>query len=88
MTEVPKEKEETSEAASEDSEIEPIVKKQKVFDPETIISELGTMKKSKIERSEILLDLITKLDLITIEGNNVLDIDQKPLDVKISTFFV
>ena len=44
------------------------------------------MKKIKIERSEILLDLIMKSDLKTIEGNNVLHIDQKPLDVKFSTF--
>ena len=27
-----------------------------------------------------------KSDLITIEGNNVLQIDQKPLDVKVSIF--
>ena len=52
----------------------------------TIIAELGSMKKSKIDRSEIILDLIMKSDLITIEGNNVLHINQKPLDVKVSTF--
>ena len=84
--EVPKEQEETSEAARDDSEIEPIVKKNKIIDPETTIFELGLMKKIKIERSEILLDLIMKSDLKTIEGNNVLHIDQKPLDVKFSTF--
>ena len=44
------------------------------------------MKKSKNERSEILLVLIMKSDLITIEGNNALHIDQKPLDVKVYTF--
>ena len=27
-----------------------------------------------------------KSDLITIEGNNIIHIDQKPLDVKVSTF--
>ena len=86
ITGVPKEQEETSEAPSDDSEIEPIVKKQKVFDPVTIISEPGSMKKSKIDRSEIILDLIMKSDLITIEGNNILHIDRKPLDVKVSIF--
>ena len=47
ITEVTKEQEETSEAPSDDSEIEPIVKK-KVFDAETIISELGSIKKVKL----------------------------------------
>ena len=45
ITGVPKEQEETSEAHSDDSEIEP---KQKTFDPVTIISELGSMKKVKL----------------------------------------
>ena len=47
ITEVPKEQKETSEAPSDDSEIEPIVTKQKNFEPVTIISELGSMTKSK-----------------------------------------
>ena len=45
ITEVPKEQEDKPEAPTEDSEIETIVKKQKTFDPETIISYLGSMKK-------------------------------------------
>ena len=85
ITEVPKEQEETSEAASDDSGTEPIVKKRKVFDPDTIVSEIGSTKKSKIEQSEFFFDLIMKSDLITIEGNNVFHIVQKPQDVKVST---
>ena len=82
-----KEQEETSETPSDESELAPILKKQKINDPEKIMYELGSLKKSKIERSEILLDLIMKSDLISIEGNNVLQINQKSLDVKVSTFF-
>ena len=49
-------KEEISEPVSEDSEIEPILRKQKISQFESIISELEPMEKNKIKRSEILLE--------------------------------
>ena len=59
-------KEETSEPVSEDSEIEPILKKQKISQFESIISELEPMEKNKIRRSEILLEHIMQSDVISI----------------------
>ena len=79
-------KEETSEPVSEDSEIEPILKKQKISQFESIISELEPMEKNKIKRSEILLEHIMQSDVISIGGNDVLHINKEPLGVKISTF--
>ena len=77
--------EKTSELVSEDSEIEPILKKQKVSQFELIISELEPMDKNKIKRSEILLEHIMQSDVISIEGNDVLHINKTPLGVKVST---
>ena len=79
-------KEETSEPVSEDSEIEPILKKQKISQFESIISELEPMEKNKIKRSEILLEHIMQSDVISIGGNDVLHINKEPLGVKVSTF--
>ena len=50
-----------------------------------MLFELGSIK-SKPEQSEIFLDLIIKSGLIFIERNNVLQINQKPLDVKVSSY--
>ena len=61
--------EETSEPVSKDSEIEPILKKQKISQFESIRSELEPMEKNKIKRSEILLEHIMQSDVISIEGN-------------------
>ena len=79
-------KEEISEPVSEDSEIEPILKKQKISQFESIMSELESMEKNKIRRSEILLEHIMQSDVISIRGNDVLHINKEPLGVKISTF--
>ena len=79
-------KEEISEPVSEDSEIEPILKKQKISQFESIMSELEPMEKNKIRRSEILLEHIMQCDVISIRGNDVLHITKEPLGVKVSTF--
>ena len=49
---------EISEPVGQDSEIEPILKKQKIPQFESILSDLETMEKNKIKRYEILLDHI------------------------------
>ena len=79
-------KEETSEPDSEDSEIEPILKKQIVSQSESIKSEFEPMGKNQIKRSEFLVEHITQSDVISIEGNDELYINKEPLGVKISTF--
>ena len=79
-------KEEISKPVSEDSEIEPILKKQKISQFESIISELEPIEKNKIKRSEILLEHIMQSDVISIGGNDVLYINKEPLGVKVSTF--
>ena len=79
-------KEETSEPVIEDSEIEPILKKQNFSQFESIISELEPMEKNKIKRSEILLERIKQSDVISIGGNDVLHINKEQLGVKVSTF--
>ena len=71
-------KEEISEPVSEDSEIEPILKKQKISQFESIISELEPKEKNNIERSEILLEHIMQSDVISIGGNDVLHINKEP----------
>ena len=73
-------KEETSEPVSEDSEIEPILKIQKISHFES--SEFEPMEKNKIKRSEILLEHIMQSDVISIGGNDVLHINKEPLGVK------
>ena len=79
-------KEDISEPVSEDSEIEPILKKLKISQFESIISELELMEKNKIKRSEILLEHIMQSDVISIGGNDVLHINKEPPGVKFSTF--
>ena len=78
-------KEKISEPVSEDSEIEPILKKQKNSQFKSIMSELETMEKNKIRRSEILFEHIMQSDVISIGGNDVLYINKEPLGVKVST---
>ena len=65
-------KEEISEPVSEDSEIEPILKKQKFSQFESIMCELEPMEKNKIRRSEILLEHIMQSDVISIRGNDII----------------
>ena len=79
-------KEEISEPVSEDSEIEPILKKQKISQFESIISDLEPMEKNKIKQSEILFEHIMQSDVIYIGGNDVLHINKEPLGVKVSAF--
>ena len=81
-------KEEISEPVSEDSEIEPILKKQKISQFESIMSELEPMEKNKIRRSEILLEHIMQSDVISIRGNDVLHINKEPLGVKFLHFCI
>ena len=76
IKEKPKIQKKSSDLSSDDSEIEPI------------ISEHGSMKKKIFERSEFFLDLIMKSDLKSIEGNYVVHINQKLLDVKVSTLCI
>ena len=68
-------KEEISQPVSKDSEIEPTIKKQKISQFESIISELEPMEKNKIKRIKILLKHIMQSDVISIGGNDVLHIN-------------
>ena len=78
--------EEISEPVSEDSEIEPMLKKQKISQSEYIIYELEPMEKNKIKRSETLLEHILQSDVISIGGNDVLHINKEPLGAEVSNF--
>ena len=63
--------EEKTEPMSEDSEIEPVVKKQRKSDDFTsIMIELEFMNKNQIKRSKIILDLINQSETVTIESND------------------
>ena len=79
--------EEKTEPMSEDSEIEPVVKKQRKSDDFTsIMIELEVMNKNQIKRSKIILDLILKQsETVTIESNDVLH-KKETLGIKASTF--
>ena len=80
--------EETSEPVSEDSEIEPTFRKQKIFQSELIITELEPKEKNKIKRSEFLLEHIMQSEVISIEGKDVLHINKEPLGVRVSNFCI
>ena len=85
--ETAEEEEEKTEPMSEDSEIEPLVKKQrKSEDFDTILLELEFMNKNQIKRSKIILDLITQSETVTIESNDVIHVNKKTLGIKASTF--
>ena len=79
--------EEKTEPMSEDSEIEPVVKKQRKSDDFTsIMIELEVMNKNQINRSKIILDLINQSETVTIESNDVLHVNKETLGIKASTF--
>ena len=79
--------EEKTEPMSEDSEIEPVVKKQRKSDDFTsIMIELEVMNKNQIKRSKIILDLINQSETVTIESNDVLHVNKETLGIKASTF--
>ena len=78
--------EEKTEPMSEDSEIEPVVKKQKSKDFDSILLELDFMNKNQIKRSKIILDLINQSESVTVESNDVLHVNTERLGIKASTF--
>ena len=78
--------EEKTEPMSEDSEIEPVVKKQKSKDFDSILLELDFMNKNQIKRSKIILDLINQFETVTVESNDVLHVNKERLGIKASTF--
>ena len=79
--------EEKTEPMSEDSEIEPVVKKQrKSEDFDSILLELDFMNKNQIKRSKIILDLINQSETVTVESNDVLHVNKERLGIKASTF--
>ena len=78
--------EEKTEPMSEDSEIEPVVKKQKSKDFDSILLELDFMNKNQIKRSKIILDLINQSETVTVESNDVLHVNKERLGIKASTF--
>ena len=72
---------------SEDSEIEPVVKKQiKSKDFDSILLELEFMNKNQIKRSKIMLDLIKQSETVTIESNDFIHVKKETLGIKASTF--
>ena len=78
--------EEKTEPMSEDSEIEPVEKKQKSKDFDSILLELDFMNKNQIKRSKIILDLINQSETVTVESNDVLHVNKERLVIKASTF--
>ena len=78
--------EEKTEPMSEDSEIEPVVKKQKSKDFDSILLELDFMNKNQIKKSKIILDLINQSETVTVESNDVLHVNKERLGIKASTF--
>ena len=84
---IEKAEEEKTEPMSEDSEIEPVVKKQRKSDDFTsIMIELEVMNKNQIKRSKIILELINQSETVTIESNDVLHVNKETLGIKASTF--
>ena len=81
------EEKEKTELMSEDSEIEPVVKKQRKCDDfDSILLELEFMNKNQIKRSKIILDLIKQSETVTIESNDVIYVNKETLGIKASTF--
>ena len=79
--------EEKEEPMSDDSEIEPIVKKSTTTTFQSIMRDLGVMEKNKIGRAEIILDKILESPTISIEDpGGIIHIDNQPFGLKASTF--
>ena len=72
---------------SDDSEIEPVVKKRKDSAFDSIMLELKLMDKNKTKRTAIVLKKIFDSDTVSIsEENNVLHIEDEPQGVKVTNF--
>ena len=79
--------EEKEESMSDDSEIEPIVKKYTTTTFQSIMRDLGVMEKNKIGRAEIILNKIFESPTVSIEDpGGIIHIDNQPLGLKASTF--
>ena len=79
--------EQKEEPMSDDSEIEPIVKKSTTTTFQSIMRDLGVMEKNKIGRAEIILNKILESPTISIEDpGGIIHIDNQPLGLKASTF--
>ena len=85
--ETAEDEEEKREPLSEDSEIEPVVKKhRKSEDFDSLLLELEIMNKKQIKRLKIILDLITQSETVTMESNDVIHVNKETLGNKASTF--
>ena len=72
---------------SDDSEIEPLVKKRKDSAFDSIMLELKLMDENKTKRAAIIRKKIFDSDTVSIsEENNVLHIEQEPQGVKVTNF--
>ena len=72
---------------SDDSEIEPVVKKRKDSAFDSIMLELKLMDENKTKRAAIILKKIFDSDTVSIsEENNVLHIEDEPQGVKVTNF--
>ena len=79
--------EEKEESMSDDSEIEPIVKKSTTTSFQSIMRDLGVTEKNKIGRAEISLNKILESPTVSIEDpGGIIHIDNQPLGLKASTF--
>ena len=79
--------EEKEEPMSDDSEIEPIVKKSTTTTFQSIMKDLGVMEKNKIARAEIILNKILESPTVSIEDpGGIINIDNQPLGLKASNF--
>ena len=79
--------EEKEEPISDDSEIEPIVKKSTTTTFQSIMIDLGVMEKNKDGRAEIILNKIIESPTVSIEDpGGIIHIDNQPLGLKASTF--
>ena len=72
---------------SDDSEIEPVVKKRKDSAFDSIMLELKLMDENKTKRAAIILKKIFDSDTVSIsEENNVLHIEDEPQGVRVTNF--
>ena len=81
--------EQKEEPMSDDSEIEPIVKKSTTTTFQSKMRNFGVMEKNKIGRAEIILNKILESPTISIEDpGGIIHIDNQPLGLKASTFCI
>ena len=67
------------------NEIEPVVKKQKSKEFDSILIELEFVHKNQIKRSKIIPDLITQSETVTKESNDIIHVNKETLGIKAST---